>query len=352
MGSLRRSQAKTLVACMGGLMRDGPRGVAAIGRGMCSRVAPKHRIKRVDRWLSNPRLDRDAASADLIRLILMGRRVVRVMRDGTDAHDGHQTMVAARVTGHRRALPVATETVAKVELGLRQNSLEVAFIQRVRRRLPADCLAMLLADRGFCRVACLAAGAAADWRYVIRLTGDHWVDTPDDTGILQDLPARRVRWGDWAMAAMTKARFRARLIPTWAEGQAEPWFLVTNLQHFATSQVIREDARRFHIEECVKDRKNSHRGGFRLRGGRLTWADRWNRLWVTLMWDYAWLTWLGRWAEDTGWAQRLRANTVRERTHACGKVGWYVWREGHPPLEALWRWQPQLLLLTVESLTV
>lgn len=70
-------------------------------------IAPKHRIKRVDRFLSNDRHNREAASRDLIRLVGMGRRVVRVILDWTDVHDGHQTLVAAIVTGHRRALPVA-----------------------------------------------------------------------------------------------------------------------------------------------------------------------------------------------------------------------------------------------------
>jgi len=82
MRSLRRSQAKTLGACVAGLVRDGHLGVAAIGRGMPGPVAPKHRIKRVDRFLSNARLDRDAASADLIRLVVLGRKVVRGVYSG------------------------------------------------------------------------------------------------------------------------------------------------------------------------------------------------------------------------------------------------------------------------------
>jgi hypothetical protein len=164
---------------MAGLIRDGHLGVAAIGRGMPGPVAPKPRIKRVDRFLSTARLDRDAASADLIRLVVMGRKVVRVILDWTDVHDGHQTLVAAIVTGHRRALPVAAETVAKADLTLRQNAMELAFLRRVRRLFPPGCQPILLADRGFCRVDFLAAAEATGWRYVIRLTGDRWVDTPD-----------------------------------------------------------------------------------------------------------------------------------------------------------------------------
>lgn len=82
------------------------------------------------------------------------------------------------------------------------------------------------------------------------------------------------------MATITKGQFRARLIATWVEGQAEPWFLVTKLQHFATSQVIREDVRRFQMEEGFQDSKHRHRGGFRLRGVRRTQADCGNRLFL------------------------------------------------------------------------
>lgn len=51
----------------------------------------------------------------------------------------------------------------------------------------------------------------------------------------------------------------------------------------------------------------------------LTRADRWNHLWVILMWADVWLSWLGRWEEDTGFARALRANTVQHRTHAVWK---------------------------------
>lgn len=73
----------------------------------------------------------------------------------------------------------------------------------------------------------------------------------------------------------------------------------------------------------------------------LTRAARWNWLGVIFMWTYAWLTWRGRWADDTGWAPWLRANTARHRTHAAWKVGWYVGRECEPALETLLPWQPR-----------
>lgn len=50
---------------------------------------------------------------------------MRVIVDWMDVDDGHQTLVAAIVIGHRRALPVAAETVAQADLTLRLSAIEV-----------------------------------------------------------------------------------------------------------------------------------------------------------------------------------------------------------------------------------
>ncbi|AEJ40483.1 hypothetical protein TPY_2322 [Sulfobacillus acidophilus TPY] len=83
---LRRSQAKTLLDLVIGLIRAERLGVASIGRGMSGPAAPKHRIKRVDRFLGNPRLNREAAAQDAIRFIVMGRRWVHVVESHASWH--------------------------------------------------------------------------------------------------------------------------------------------------------------------------------------------------------------------------------------------------------------------------
>ncbi|AEJ40473.1 hypothetical protein TPY_2310 [Sulfobacillus acidophilus TPY] len=59
---------------------------------------------------------------------------------------------------------------------------------------------------------------------------------------------------------------------------------------------------------------------------------------------YVWLVLLGLWAEALGVARRFRANTVRQRTHACWKVGQYVWADELPSPDAVQRYHPQILL--------
>jgi hypothetical protein len=268
-----------------------------------------------------------------------------VILNWTDCHDGHQTLVAAVVSRQGRAVPVFTQTVAKADLTLRQGAIERRFIQRLRPLFPPTCTPVLLADRGFCSASVLAAAHAAGWKWIIRLKGDRWIDTPDDHGRLDESATTRTRWGDWpAIRIGQAARQVWRLVATWAEGQHEPWFLVTNCGHWTADPIIRADARRFQIEELFKDSKNGERGGFRLRGVRLTRADRWDRLWLIFTWAYVWLVLLGLWAEATGIARRFQANTVRQRTHACWKVGRYVWTDELPPSDVVRPYHPLLLL--------
>ncbi|AEJ40478.1 transposase [Sulfobacillus acidophilus TPY] len=208
-----------------------------------------------------------------------------VILDWTDCHDGHQTLVAALVSRQGRAVPVFTQTVAKADLTLRQGAIERSFIQRLRPLFPPTCTPVLLADRGFCSASFLAAAHAAGWKWIIRLKGDRWIETPDYHGRLDEYATTRTRWGDWAAIRIGKAARQVwRLVATWAEGQQEPWFLVTNCGHLTADQIIRAYARRFQIEELFKDSKNGERGGFRLRGVRLTRADRWDRLWLIFTW--------------------------------------------------------------------
>jgi hypothetical protein len=54
---IRRSQAKTLAELVLGAMRSRRASLADIGRSMCGKALPKHRIKRVDRFLGNERVE-------------------------------------------------------------------------------------------------------------------------------------------------------------------------------------------------------------------------------------------------------------------------------------------------------
>ncbi len=67
-GSLRRSQRKTLAAMVWAVMTQPRLGIAIIGRPltMAEGTSAKHHIKRVARFLGNPRMDLAMAQGDLI----------------------------------------------------------------------------------------------------------------------------------------------------------------------------------------------------------------------------------------------------------------------------------------------
>ncbi|AEJ41896.1 hypothetical protein TPY_3744 [Sulfobacillus acidophilus TPY] len=90
---LRRSQAKTLLDLIIGLIRAERLGVASIGRGMSGPAAPKHCIKRVDRFLGNPRLNREAVAQDAIQVYCDWASLSPVIPIDPIGHDG-KTLVA------------------------------------------------------------------------------------------------------------------------------------------------------------------------------------------------------------------------------------------------------------------
>src|SRR4029077_15682142 len=102
--------------------------VAALGRGVKGRTFPKHGIKRVDRSLSNPRMQRECSvffSGLAQALIGESRRPV-VLLDWTKAADKFHALVAA-VPVDGRALSIYVEVHPEKKLGNRR--VEARFLR-------------------------------------------------------------------------------------------------------------------------------------------------------------------------------------------------------------------------------
>ena len=82
----RRSRSKTLSSVVGGAMRKNGTGVLAPGRAMQGPTSAKHRIKRVDRFLSNQQVEVDLVNDALFHQFRPGDESVVVLADWTDRH--------------------------------------------------------------------------------------------------------------------------------------------------------------------------------------------------------------------------------------------------------------------------
>ena len=107
---MRRSRAKSLAVIAAGAMRMNGSGVLALGRAMDGPTRPKHRIKRVDRFLGNRQIEVDLVNEALFHQFRPHEEPV-VLADWTDRHRFQQLVLALPRDG--RAIPFYSVTVEK-----------------------------------------------------------------------------------------------------------------------------------------------------------------------------------------------------------------------------------------------
>ena len=281
-----------MAAIVAGIIRGRRLSVTAIGRVLAGRAFPKHRIKRVDRLLSNWRMRaerwfyfRDVAS------FLLGRWSVPViLMDWTKVTEGFHALVAAVPIGGR-ALTIYEEV--HTERKLSNPRVQAAFLRALRDVLPAGCRPIVVTDAGF-QGPFFREVSRLGWDFVGRIRGTtkmrsvlggSWqtvsdlhaaaaVRGPRDLGAFQlykdsdSIDARIVlapkrrrrkkhpwRW-HWSAQGGTS--------PSTISGAKEPWLLATSVSAGEADQIIAIYATRMQIEETFRDVKNP-RFGWSLR---------------------------------------------------------------------------------------
>ena len=111
---IRGSRRKTLAALVASAMKMQGTGVLALGRAMDGPTFPKHRIKRVDRFLGNERMEVETVFQGLFSLLRGSQKRPVVLVDWTDRRVYKQLVFALSKSG--RALPFLCITIKKAEL--------------------------------------------------------------------------------------------------------------------------------------------------------------------------------------------------------------------------------------------
>ena len=95
-------------------------GIASIGHSlaMARTTTAEHAIKRIDRFLANPGMDREVAAGDLMATVIGSAASVYLTLDWMDpkTKDGRFQILSINVRAHGRAIPIAWMTVAKENL--------------------------------------------------------------------------------------------------------------------------------------------------------------------------------------------------------------------------------------------
>jgi hypothetical protein len=325
--------------------------VTALGRCIKGRTFPKHGIKRVDRALSNPRMQREGPvffSALARALIGENRRPV-VLVDWTKAvSDFHALVAAVPVDG--RALSIYAEVHPEKKLGNRR--VEARFLKALEAILPAGCRPIVVADAGF-RGPFLRELQARGWDFVIRLRSNtrmrpigetDWTNVSElystatsharRLGTFELFRTQKRLTTDLVLAPRRRypkkhpwrgrSSGRGGLCAKTVAGGKEPWLLVTSLD-LSAEQIVDIYSKRMQIEEIFRDVKNP-RFGWCLRHVRSHSAARLTVLLVFAAIAMAAVVLVGMAAEAAGIRWRYQANTKSTRVLSLFMLGLEVLR--------------------------
>jgi hypothetical protein len=109
-------------------------GVAAVGRHLPVSTTPKHAIKRVDRFLGNPRFRLLKAWEALLPSVIGPRQEVMIAWDGTKVRQW--PVLSASVIYRGRALPIFWAVLDPRQLHNSLNSFEHGFFTVLAHLLP------------------------------------------------------------------------------------------------------------------------------------------------------------------------------------------------------------------------
>ena len=297
--SLRLSQAKTLSECCWSALNCVRAGIAELGRLLAvdTRIAAKHAIKRVDRFIGNHRVEPVEAMRGVVGFMAQPRKRLLVSMDWVEIRSFPCIMLAARLRG--RAIPLLWQAYRDGELFRSQNNLEYGLLRALRTMIPDSTQVVLLADRGFGRTEMARECQKLGFDYILRIKPDVYVRCQEFTGKLLDLPVKVGQQRVLRNVEYRKERpVRQNVAMVWYDDQQEPWFLATNLPRIGALRLTRIFAHRMSIEEYFRDAK-SLRNGFALRLTLIKSPQRLNRLLLILALAYLLLVMVGLYASNT-----------------------------------------------------
>lgn len=336
--SLSKRQLKTLSVLVTGILIARSIRPATIGRNLPSHAKPKHSIKRVERFLKNPRVEVNKIHLGVLRYLSRGVKCLKVAIDWTDLGRGYNALVASVAIKAGRTIPFAARVLKMGVNETSQNRFEYRFLDYLYRLCRAVGIKLILIlDRGFARSPLIRHCQRRMLDFVLRLPKNWAMESESgDWIVLRKLKLKRGQTKDFGIVRLNKGEpVEVRLVCTWSEQAKEPWYIATSLLFCPAHKVCGIYAKRFRIEESFRDSKNI-RAGFQMRGIRLSSVERWERLLALSMVAYLVTIVIGYWTEEMGQHRAIMANTSKKRTLSLFFLGIYVFQYSHQDIKKLW----------------
>lgn len=313
---VRVTQARTLAVFVLGVVWAGRLPLRAVAAALPLAVADASSEQRLRRWLVNRRVRVDELWRALLPTLLASRtgQEVLLVLDPTP-HNDDATVLMLGLVCRRRVLPVAWRVVPQQEAWPER---QIVYLRQlfgeVAAALPANCTVTVVGDRALPSAEVIDACRAVGWHALFRLSTDAKQGylvrlggpTAEPVPLWSLVTGPGQRWHG-SVALFKAAGWRTvEVTIRWAQGQAEPWLLVSTRPGGAAR--VREYRRRAHAEATYADCK---RRGWDVEASRVRHVDRLNRLLLVLHLAYWWTTQLGLRVLRRG--ERRRYDRTRRR---------------------------------------
>jgi hypothetical protein len=164
--SIHTARFKTLMAAIEAFANGAQARVTSLGRGLRGNAYPKHKIKRMDRLLSNPHLyqERFSIYSAMTHTLVKGLPEPVIAIDWSPLCADQNWLLRAALPVGGRSMTLHEEVHSRSKLSNR--NVQHRFLDRLAEMLPAHCRPIIVADSGF---------KTPFFRYVESQLGWHWV---------------------------------------------------------------------------------------------------------------------------------------------------------------------------------
>ncbi len=262
--------------------------------------------KRLNRWLSNPRIDVPSVCQAWIKWVWqgmpLGQRAILLV-DETKISDRLGVLMVS-LAYKKRAIPLmwrCYKANSKVDYPAEgQVQMIVDLVRRVCACLPAESQPILLADRGIGHSSNLIRRLEKhQLRYLVRIKDSaRFTVEAEVSFILKAVTREGTGWVTAGQLFTTAHQLETTVHVHWGHGQKEAWCLVTNDPQISSLTY----AKRIWQEESFRDLKS---GGWQWQTSFIRDPERANRFILILAVAYGWVMALG--------TQQVVSRTMRQR---------------------------------------
>ncbi len=305
----------TLAMLLCGILGSHKCHLPAIAHKVPTSAKPQNRIRQMERFLANERID-DATYYrpyidTLLKSLPPGPLVLVI--EGSDI-GRNCVLLSINVVYKKRTLPLCWLVVTGKK-GHQGEETHIKLVNKVAPLLPPERGVVFLGDGEFDGIELLATLQGWGWNYVCRTAKNVVLYEGEARFQPSDLLLQPGDCIELPEVGFTKAKYGPVLVSVvWERGWKEPLVLVSNLDFVEEAYPFYR--KRFRIETFFSDLKSR---GFYLCHSPIRDPAHLDRLLIAAFLAYVWLVCLGEWVVQTGQVSCI---------HRCDRCDWSLFRLG------------------------